>query len=218
MKTNPLLKPTSVVLFSLIASLLLGMGAMKQPESADQQQIIYLEVDGIEHEVLVGEPTEIMIGKSKHTINVRFPTVNIFSSELITFEYPAHLDYKQTDMGDLGVAIWQLSESNALLMIQEYDEPIENMILVNELFRRYESMDMTGTGTEIEFDFGGEHLVGQRLTVNAMGTELIQEVFTIQHSGRSVSFLMQYINDEENGSILVFNEFKALLGSSLKLK
>ena len=125
-------------------------------------------------------------------MTLRVEPFRVFRYAGLSFQYPREYTF-QADHTNPGVALWTLSGSDCMIMVQRFEDQGDpeavRQLLVDELAARYK--DARKKQGAITWKLEGTTLKGIRLEVEFAGTTLYQDLYSFRAGNGSVVLLVQ---------------------------
>lgn len=190
---------------------------LQEERGKEPVQIGYLTLDGVEHEIRVGEEARIVISGKEHLLKLRLASFRVFDKAGTTFHYPAPMFFSFDD-SDPDVTVWSLDGNNAVIMVQEYREAVKLNDLVKVMAGEYALMKAQVDVSEAALKGPGGLYSGKKLRVQMGEIRLYQELYMVQVGNRSICLILQDSLDEEGKNSEEFEKVRAQVAETFAVR
>lgn len=204
--------PIGLFLFLLICTGSILLSAQDDPitESIIPQRGYLLEIDGVEHELVMGKPVDVVVAGKSHRVLLKEKPYTTHNYKGVTFEFPSQL-LSTVDQADPEYTQWSVEGPNAVLMLfcfkGDPQHKVMHATMLQSMKDQYADLSVKQSSVQFKSKPGVE-LSGERLKVNLVEIKLIQDIYSFSHRGDSYVLILQdtLLDDGSNSE-----DYKALL-------
>lgn len=189
----------------------------QEDKAKEPVQFGYLIIDGVEHEIRVGEEARIVIAGNEHALKLRLATFRVFEKAGLSFQYPAAMYYAFDD-SDPEVLVWSMDGDSVVIIVQEYAEAVEVMDLVKSLAGEYVLMKAKVDVSDVTLKVKNELLSGKKILAKMGESTLQQEVYMFPVGAGRVALVLQDFPDDEGTNSAEFQKMRALIAETFSIR
>lgn len=164
------------------------------------QQTAIINIDGVEHQVILGADQKIVIGEEEHLINIKLSKQSLFETNDISFSYISNMAFTE-DISDPDFSMWNMDGDTNVIMVQKYQTELTSELLADSMREEFESMRATVNAKEAVLRYQDSQLTGIRLSISLGEIFLSQEIFSKTINGETICLILQdTLNDDKSHS------------------
>ncbi len=202
-----------------VALLITGISMVNAAESLEVEepnQAAYLTIDGVKHQIIVGEESELVIDNKRRRVALTLDPNREFNKAGIRFSYNGQMHYSYEALSE-DVDHWSIDGNNAVIMVQRYKEQIDDKTILDQFKNQYEAMNASVKTKKTVFKFGKNKLRGYRLNIALGDIYLMQEIFVIPKNESTTVLFLQDTLGENRRNTQEFLEMKRFIGETLDI-
>ena len=186
--------------------------------SADEpQQIVNVNIDGVNHSVIVGQESEITINNKSHHILLELNPVRKFEKSGISFDYSSDKNFAYQNLS--GAADhWELIGSDATIMVQVYHQKVTKKALYDAYSDQFKLMKANLKVKDITLHSNGNKFKGKRLIVDMGNVNLTQDIFVFETTESTRTLILQDSLNDDGSSTKEFQDTIDLIRDTLVIK
>ncbi len=175
-----------------------------------------ISIDGQNHRIVVGTPSRITVGGKSREFSVNISPYRDFSKAGVNFKYLSqrHFSY---DKLSAAVDHWSLDGNNTIIMVQHYKVPVTRKDIIKQFHEQFKAMKagIKQTNTKIKTKSGT--IKGDRLHITLGNIRLTQEIFVIEDSKATRTFILQDTVPDKGGNSQEYHDTRKVIERTLSL-